>query len=54
MRYAHQHGCDLAMMVALAGSDSQRNAERKGFHVAYTRIKWSAAPPGTDESVPRR
>ena len=42
MRYAHQHGCDLAMMVALAGSDSQRNAERKGFHVAYTRIKWSA------------
>ena len=40
MRYAHQHGCDLAMMVALPGSDSQRNAERKGFRVAYTRTKW--------------
>jgi hypothetical protein len=28
------------MMVALPGSDSQRNAERKGFHIAYTRTKW--------------
>jgi GNAT superfamily N-acetyltransferase len=40
MRYAFNHGCDLAMMVAEAGSDSQRNAERKGFRVAYTRTKW--------------
>ena len=40
MRWAHQHGCDLAMMVAQAGSESQRNAERKGFKVAYTRTKW--------------
>jgi GNAT superfamily N-acetyltransferase len=40
MRYAFDHGCDLAMMVAEAGSDSQRNAERKGFKIAYTRIKW--------------
>jgi GNAT superfamily N-acetyltransferase len=40
LRYALSHGCDLAMMVAEAGSDSQRNAERKGFQVAYTRIKW--------------
>jgi len=40
MRYAFDHGCDLAMMVAEAGSNSQRNAERKGFHVAYTRVKW--------------
>ena len=40
MRYAFEHGCDLAMMVAQAGSESQRNAERKGFRVAYTRIKW--------------
>jgi hypothetical protein len=28
------------MMVAEAGSNSQRNAERKGFRVAYTRVKW--------------
>jgi hypothetical protein len=27
-------------MVAAAGSDSQRNAERKGFRIAYTRAKW--------------
>jgi GNAT superfamily N-acetyltransferase len=40
MRYAWEHGCDLAMMVAEAGSNSQRNAERKGFRIAYTRAKW--------------
>ncbi len=40
MRYAFDHGCDLAMMVAAAGSDSQRNAERQGFRIAYTRTKW--------------
>jgi hypothetical protein len=33
-------GCDLAMMCAEPGSASQRNAERQGFRVAYTRIKW--------------
>jgi hypothetical protein len=40
MRYACEQGCDLAMMVAEVGSNSQRNAERAGFHVAYTRTKW--------------
>lgn len=40
MRYAVTHGCDLAMLVAEPGSDSHRNAERKGFRVAYTRTKW--------------
>ncbi len=40
MRHAFEQGCDLAMMVAEAGSHSQRNAERLGFRVAYTRIKW--------------
>jgi GNAT superfamily N-acetyltransferase len=40
MRYAYDQGCDLAMMVALPGSESQRNAERKGFQIAYTRTKW--------------
>ena len=40
MRYAFDSGCDLAMMVAEAGSNSQRNAERKGFRIAYTRMKW--------------
>jgi GNAT superfamily N-acetyltransferase len=40
MRYASEQGCDLAMMVAEAGSESQRNAERQGFRIAYTRTKW--------------
>jgi hypothetical protein len=40
LRYAFDHGCDLAMMVAEAGSESQRNAERRGFRIAYTRTKW--------------
>lgn len=40
MRYAFEHDCDLAMMCAHPGTNSQRNAERTGFHVAYTRIKW--------------
>jgi len=43
MRYAFDHGCDLAMMVAEAGSNSQRNAERRGFRVGYTRVKWRLA-----------
>jgi GNAT superfamily N-acetyltransferase len=40
MRYASEHGCDFAMMVAEPGSNSQRNAQRQGFLVAYTRLKW--------------
>jgi len=40
LRYAAAHGCDIALMGALPGSESQRNAERHGFRVAYTRIKW--------------
>ncbi len=43
MRYAFEHGCDLAMMVVEAGSNSQRNGERKGFQIAYTRMKWRLA-----------
>jgi GNAT superfamily N-acetyltransferase len=40
MRYAFEHGYELAMMVTEAGSQSQRNAERKDFRIAYTRTKW--------------
>jgi GNAT superfamily N-acetyltransferase len=40
MGYAFDHGCDLAMIVVEPGGDSQRNAERKGFGIAYTRTKW--------------
>lgn len=37
---ARRRGCELAMMVARPGTTSQRNAERRGFRVAYTRTKW--------------
>lgn len=40
LRYATEHGCNLAMIGALPGSASQRNAQRNGFQIAYTRIKW--------------
>ena len=40
LRYAANLGCTIAMMVASPGSGSQRNAERHGFRVAYTRTKW--------------
>ena len=40
LMYAAQAGCDLAMIGAEPGSASQRNAERQGFRIAYTRIKW--------------
>lgn len=36
-------GAERAMIVTLPGSTSQRNAERHGFRVAYTRAKWSRA-----------
>ena len=40
LRYAATLGCTVAMMVTLPGSGSQRNAERHGFRIAYTRTKW--------------
>jgi hypothetical protein len=40
---ARRRGCEIAMMVTDPGSTSQRNAERRGFRVAYTRTKWKRA-----------
>ncbi|HUF02761.1 MAG TPA: GNAT family N-acetyltransferase [Aridibacter sp.] len=40
LRFAAEKGCTLAMMGAAPGSQSQRNAQNNGFHIAYTRIKW--------------
>jgi len=40
LRFAAERGCDLALMGAAPGSGSQRNAERNGFRIAYTRVKW--------------
>lgn len=40
LNHAAELGCDLAMICALPGGASQRNAERNGFRIAYTRVKW--------------
>ncbi|HEX8658947.1 MAG TPA: GNAT family N-acetyltransferase, partial [Hymenobacter sp.] len=40
LRYATEQGCTVATIGALPGSQSQRNAEKQGFRVAYTRTKW--------------
>lgn len=45
LQYGAEQGCDLAMMCALPGSASQRNAERHGFRIAYTRLKWQLKRP---------
>lgn len=47
LQYAAAQGCDVAMMCAQPGSASQRNAERQGFRIAYTRIKWQLALPAS-------
>jgi GNAT superfamily N-acetyltransferase len=42
LAFAFEHGAELAMMVAAPGSASQRNAQRAGFSIAYSRIKMVA------------
>ena len=41
LAHAVQAGCNLAMTVTLPGSVSQRNCERHGFRVIYTRAKFT-------------
>ena len=41
--FAAERGCDLATMAASPGTTSQLNAERQGFRIAYTRLKWQLA-----------
>jgi len=45
---ARRRSCEIAMMVTEPGSTSQRNAERRGFRVAYTRTKWRLARRAAD------
>jgi hypothetical protein len=37
---ARDAGCDVALAYTMRGSTSQRNYERAGFRIAYTRTKW--------------
>lgn len=39
LAYAVEHSCGLAMVTTMPGTASQRNAERRGFRVVYTRSK---------------
>jgi len=52
LRYAAEQGCDIAMMCAQPGSASQRNAERQGFRIAYTRVKWRLPLPAAQPHAP--
>jgi GNAT superfamily N-acetyltransferase len=45
LRFAAEHGVDLAMVVTAPGSPSQRNSERQGFRPVYTRAKWKRDRP---------
>ena len=40
LTFAAAQGCTLAIMGASPGSQSQRNAQKNGFNIAYTRTKW--------------
>ncbi len=50
LRRARDAGCDLAVTESSPGSQSQRNMERLGFRIAYTRVDmiapWHAEVPG--------
>jgi len=40
LEHAARLGCKLAVMGAAPGSQSQKNAQKNGFNIAYTRTKW--------------
>jgi hypothetical protein len=40
LQFAAARGCKLAIMGASPGSQSQKNAQKNGFNIAYTRTKW--------------
>jgi GNAT superfamily N-acetyltransferase len=44
LRFAAEKGCTLAVMGASPGSQSQKNAQKNGFQIAYTRTKWQLFP----------
>lgn len=45
LRIARDAGCDLAVTLTMPGTTSQRNAERAGFRVAYTKVVCSKPCP---------
>jgi GNAT superfamily N-acetyltransferase len=45
LRIAQQAGCNLAVTLTMPATTSQRNAERAGFRVAYTKVVCVKACP---------
>ena len=45
LSHAADQGCTIAMLAASPGSQSQKNAEKQGFCLAYTRTKWKLCSP---------
>lgn len=43
-------GCRMSYTIAVPGSSSHRNAERQGFRVAYTRVKFTLPASGVAEA----
>ena len=50
---ARARGCDLVAAMTLPGSGSQRNFERQGFRVVYTRLKLAKPVPPDLDALPR-
>ncbi len=44
LQFAAKIGCDLAVVVALPGVSSHKNAQKSGFQTVYTRTKWKLQP----------
>ncbi|HVF47609.1 MAG TPA: GNAT family N-acetyltransferase [Pyrinomonadaceae bacterium] len=40
LRFAADRGCTVASMGAAPGSQSQKNGQKNGFDIIYTRTKW--------------
>ncbi len=40
LKFAKENGCTLAVIGTAPGSQSQSNAQKNGFNIAYTRTKW--------------
>ena len=51
LAHAVDAGCDLARVVTQPGSISQRNAERRGFQVIYTRAALVRKPSAVSQGV---
>ncbi|HLW51752.1 MAG TPA: GNAT family N-acetyltransferase [Candidatus Angelobacter sp.] len=52
LRLGQQNGCDLAVTLTMPGTTSQRNVERAGFRVAYTKVVVKKAHPSIANAGP--